>query len=366
MGAVTGAKRSSKVDAPGAMDAALALRQLLNPVRRNSMAGVSRRLVMAGVWPDGHGFSARLEAPHRLGTPVTWTRWRDRLEVWPFPDDPVLTALPELIGRGYQPLGHRLGRRATLGAPDGTHLLHLRPTRAAIGVFQSWLTIHEALEANGVTVAQLGPRESQVHTFRSQWVRGAPATEAPSDAGMSALGEVLSRVHAATAPPGLVAHGPGPALDSAVRQVAMAVHSGTAFTQWLERRLERWKLLSAARRHARALVHGDLHLGHVAWRESPVILDWDRAGPGDPEEDLGTLAANLFWRSGPAAAPEFAAFRGAYRAPGGSVNQVLFEYYARLALVKLLALKALSEPDQVRLRAGQEQWAEWPEAVAGW
>jgi len=367
-------KRSDGLDPSRTMDAALALRHLLNPMRRNSMPGGLRRLVVAGVWPDGHGFSARFEAPRRSGVPVSWARWRDGLEMWPFPDDPALPALPPLIEAGYQPIGHRLGRRATLGAADGSHLLHLRPGRSAAGVFNGWVAIHDTLSRAGVKVAQIGPHESRVHAMRSEWVRSEERSvrpderpsAGPSHAQMSALGETLGRAHAATPPSGLAPRGPGPALDSAVRQVGLAVHSGTAFTQWLERRLERWKLMGAPRRHARALVHGDLQLGHVAWADAPVILDWDRAGPGDPEEDLGNLAADLLWRWGPEAAPAFAAFRGAYRAPGGSVHQELFDYYARLSLVKLLSVRAMSEADQVRLRTGQEQWSGWPEAVATW
>src|SRR5262249_35151415 len=104
----------------------------------------------------------------------------------------------------------------------------------------------------------------------------------------------------------------------------------------------------------------------IAWQPAPTILDWERAGPGDPEEDLGQMAAHLFWKRGDAGAADFAAFRRGYGTPRDAMSQALFEYYARLSLVRLLAARSVSAPEQARLRAGQEQWARWPEVVAGW
>src|SRR5215475_4882927 len=93
------------------IDAALALRQMLHPLRRENLIGLSRRqLVVGAVWPDEHGFVARLETMRRPGVPAAWARWRNGIEVWQFPDDPELPALATLIERGYQILGHRLGR----------------------------------------------------------------------------------------------------------------------------------------------------------------------------------------------------------------------------------------------------------------
>jgi aminoglycoside phosphotransferase (APT) family kinase protein len=159
----------------------------------------------------------------------------------------------------------------------------------------------------------------------------------------------------------------GVALDSAVRRIAMASHSGSGFTQWLERRLDRWRLLGTAPRGARAaLVHGSFQLRHVVWAEKPVILGWDLAGIGDPEEDLGAMAARLYWDQGDQAAARFAALRRGYDSAGGTVDPELFEHYAGLAMVRVLAIHALREPDQARLRSGQDRWSAWPEVVKGW
>jgi aminoglycoside phosphotransferase (APT) family kinase protein len=382
-----GARRIGRsASAAGGQDPVVALRQLLNPTRRSWLPGLPRRrLALAAVWPDGRGFCARLESPRRPGAPVLWVRWRDGLEVWPFPEDPALPALEELVDRGYALLGHRLARRAALLAPDGSHVIYLRPARAAAATFERLRAVHGRLRGR-VPVAELGPEEPERHGLRAEYVRGdaaegagaeqrdgADATRlgAPPDGAAAArwsrLGEILARAHAAEPPPGLPPRGPAAALEAAVRQVGLAVHSGDGFTEWLERRFERWKLLGRpAGAPGAALVHGDLHPGQIVWRGAPVILDWERAGAGDPEEDLGNLAAHLHWRSGPGAAHWFAGLRASYQACGGRLSQPLFEHYARLALVRVLAVHALRAADRPRIQAGQSRWADWPETVARW
>ena len=349
------------------LDAGLALREVLHPTRRAAIAGLPRRhAVVAAVWPDGHGFSARLESPRRPGLPTAWVRWRDGLEVWRFPEDPALPTLPLMIEEGYELLGHRLGHRATLRSPDSEHVVHLRSPRSVQSDFQRWTAIHSALASAGVGVARVaeGP---ELHGFQVKFVRGETTGDLVNQARMSALGEVLARAHAVVTPPGLSMRGPAPLLDATVRQLGLAVQSRTRFTQWLERRLERWRLLGApVREPARALVHGGLFPRHIVWGQAPVLLDWDRAGPGDPEEDLGTLAARLYRESGAKAAAGFAAFRAGYATAGGRASQPLFEHYARLALVRWLAILSLRETDQSSLTARQEEWAAWPEVVGGW
>lgn len=346
------------------LDATLALRLLLNPVRRTSLPWLARGLVVASVWPEGQGFSARLEAPRVPGVPVVSARWRHELEIWPFPSDPALSSLAPLVERGYRPLSHRLGRRALLRSPeDPRRVLWIRAPRVAEAAYHRLAGIHGALELAGVPVARLGRFEPEVHGAEVEWIE----RQADASPDLTRLGAVLARVHATPPPPGLPSRGAGAALETTVRQLGMAIHSGTAFTQWLERRLERWRLLGATpRRSARALVHGDLQPGQVAWNGAPVILDWDRAGVGDPEEDLGNLAAHLFWETGPEAAQEFAAFRAGYTGAGGATKGPLFEFYARLGLVRLLAARALNETDQSQVSAGQKRWAQWPELVASW
>ncbi len=351
--------------APRLLDATLALRQILNPVRRSAVAGLGRRrLNLVAVCPDGRGFTARLEGLRRTGPPWVWVNWQDGFETWVFPADPALPALRTLVERGYSALGHRLGKRATLLAPDGSHVLYLRPVPCAPLIFERVRAIHSALTRAGVAVARLGPADWELGALRAAYL--APGTALDGEA-WAVLGATLARAHAVEPPPGLAPRDTGTALEAAVRQVGMAVHAGTAFTRWLERRFERWRLLGPApRRPGVALVHGDLRLERAAWHTPPVLLDWEDAGIGDPEEDLGAIAAHLYWRSGPGAAAAFAALRRGYHDAGGAVAQLPFEYYARLCLVHVLAIKALSELDQARIRSGRSQWTEWPEVVAGW
>jgi hypothetical protein len=348
------------------IDAALALRQMLNPLRRENLIGMSRRqLVVGAVWPDEHGFVARLESMRRPGIPAAWVRWRDGIEVWQFPDDPELPALAGLIDGGYEVLGHRLGRSATVRSREEPyHVIHLRPAATAEDTFRRWTSTHQALRDAGVSVAGLGPFAPELHGLRAEWIPSCRNGDPPDEPLMHALGAMLARAHAAAPPEGVEPRGIGAALDATVRQLAMATHSGSGFTQWLERRLDRWRLLGTAPKRSRAvLVHGSFQLRHISWAERPVLLGWDRAGLGDPEEDLGEMAARLYWESNGETPVLFAALRSGYASAGGVLCQELFERYASLAMVRVLALHALREPGQARLRSGQERWSAWPEVV---
>jgi hypothetical protein len=358
-------RRSALAETSRADDPALILRQLLNPIRRHVVPGIPRGYVVAGVWPEGRGFTARLDAIRRPGVPGVWARWREGLEVWPFPRDPQLAALPELLARGDLLVGHRLGRKATFASADGTHFLQLRSARSSAITLARSVAVHAALERQGVHCASIAA-DDRLPAIRSERVADSPPVDGAIAPAMGRLGETLARAHAASPPSGLPARGPGRELDATVRQVALAGHSRTTFTQWLERRLDRWKLLSPVVPHGTARVHGSLRLRHVARADPPVILDWHGAGPGDPEEDLGALAADLYWLRGSSARFEFAAFRSGYRQAGGGVDQPRFESYARLSLVRRLATQAMNEMDQRALRARSEEWSAWPEVVAGW
>jgi len=347
------------------IDAALALRQMLNPLRRENLIGMSRRQLLVGaVWPDDHGFVARLESMRRPGIPAAWVRWRDGIEVWQFPDDPELGALSRLIGEGYEILGHRLGRSATLRSSEPYHVIHLRPAASAEGTFRRWNEVHRALSEAGVPVPSLGSYEPELNGLKAEWIPSARNGDGPDDSLMQALGATLARAHATAPPAELETRGVGAALDATVRQLAMAAHSGSGFTQWLERRLDRWRLLGTAPKRSReVMVHGSFMLRHVVWAEQPVLVGWDRCAVGDPEEDLGEMAARLYWESNGEAIQLFAAVKDGYTSAGGTLCQELFEHYASLAIVRVLALQALREPGQTRLRSGQERWSAWPEAV---
>src|SRR5512134_466847 len=95
----------------------------------------------------------------------------------------------------------------------------------------------------------------------------------------------------------------------------------------------------AARSGGRAaLIHGDLHPGQVLVSDGPVLLDWERAGAGDPEEDLGNLAAHLCWRLGREAHAVCRSICCGYRSSGGAIEPSLLAWYARTALLRVLAL----------------------------
>jgi aminoglycoside phosphotransferase (APT) family kinase protein len=79
-----------------------------------------------------------------------------------------------------------------------------------------------------------------------------------------------------------------------------------------------------------------------------AILDWERAHRGDPEEDLGNLAAHLYWALEEGGRPAWDAVRCGYVAAGGELDPGLFAFHARLTLLRVLAIHSWRDLDRDR------------------
>ena len=347
-------------------EAAPALRKVLDPAERAEQLGLDWRLQVSAVWPVPHGFIVRLETQHMPGVPEVWVRWCGEFEIWPFPRDPELPALEALVEAGWSVLGHRLGQRATLRSADGLRVLHLRPAPSAARVFGRLEAVRASLASGRVPVVSQGSFSVGIRGLCVAHIASIPAT-AEDDSMWEEIGTVLARAHACEPPPGLRLLGPSAASDAVARQIGIASCSGSAFTRWLVRTLSQWLLIDPFSGGSRAaLVHGDFHPGHVIRRYPPVFLDWEQAGIGDPEQDLGNLAAHLYWERGVAGGAALAAVRRGYGEAGGIIERRLLEHYARLALIRVLAVRALRDSDRDRVRTSQAEWAAWPEVVRRW
>ncbi len=111
-----------------------------------------------------------------------------------------------------------------------------------------------------------------------------------------------------------------------------------------------------------SLIHRDLHPGQVVVNGGGVgFLDWDAAAWGEPELDLGNLAAHIMLddlqrRGRVSVAPErVEALRTGYRASRG-IDEARFGAYTSSALLRLATLERLADPG-VSLIA-------WPEMAA--
>jgi aminoglycoside phosphotransferase (APT) family kinase protein len=113
------------------------------------------------------------------------------------------------------------------------------------------------------------------------------------------------------------------------------------------------------------LVHGDLHPAQILAGEGIAILDWERAHRGDPEEDLGNLAAHLYWAGGDSARPAWRALALGYREAGGAFDPGRLAAYARLSLLRVLAVHAWRDRHRARaLETGR--WERWLEECEAW
>ncbi|WP_399054105.1 phosphotransferase family protein [Streptomyces evansiae] len=180
---------------------------------------------------------------------------------------------------------------------------------------------HPALA--GVLLPPLG---TLAHGLRliSCWPHGSPVDpHAPELAPWEDAAVLLARLHTVDplALPGPLPpmRGPVKAARAVARMRAAAPPRGSGLV------LRAWATLPAWARGevpgpARALCHGDLHLGqlvrhpapHGAWR----LIDIDDLGLGDPAWDLARPAA---WHGcGLLSAADWSTFLGAYRAAGGN------------------------------------------------
>jgi len=117
----------------------------------------------------------------------------------------------------------------------------------------------------------------------------------------ASLGTVLARIHATRPPrPDLGWLGPPPADPAAFRiRTYRAALDRLATPQPAIEWVLRWLERSRPEPHPPSLIHGDYRIGNimVADGKIAVVLDWEFADWGDPDEDVGWLCAHC-WRFG--------------------------------------------------------------------
>ncbi|MBO1331672.1 aminoglycoside phosphotransferase family protein [Streptomyces sp. VRA16 Mangrove soil] len=246
--------------------------------------------------------------------------------------------LPELRARA-RTAAHPTGIPCVCGAatladrPDGAVVRHGDTVAkahapgtdpAALGLRLA-VAAHPALK--GVLLAPLRPEVSPLQgrlvTF---WPYGTPVDpEHPEHAPWEAAGALLARLHTTPAhrlPPALPAmRGPRKAARALDRLRAEAPgHPAVEPVLAAWRTLPPWARAEAPYDHARALTHGDLHLGqlvrHPADSSTWLLIDVDDLGLGDPAWDLARPAA--WFACGLLPAEEWTRFLGAYQRTGGA------------------------------------------------
>ncbi|MEV3855684.1 aminoglycoside phosphotransferase family protein [Streptomyces sp. NPDC050095] len=179
----------------------------------------------------------------------------------------------------------------------------------------------------GVLLAPLRPAAAPLHgrlvTF---WPHGTPVDpDHPERAPWEAAGALLARLHTTPAgqlPPALPPmRGPVKAARALARLAATAPdHPAAAAVTGAWRTLPPWARAESPYDHARALCHGDLHLGqlvrHPAGSGPWLLIDVDDLGLGDPAWDLARPAA--WFACGLLAADDWTRFLTAYQQAGGA------------------------------------------------
>jgi len=340
--------------------------------RRESLDPAVVARVLVAVWPHGSGAAARFELPDDSGAPPVWLQVGSEIETWCFPNDPELRGLSPLWSTGrYRLAGHRLGRRAVLReARAGGRFLHFRAPHAGRAAYDRLLAIHAALASSGLAGASLPEWAPEIHGWRADPVEGSsldPCRNGPGS--LEALGRALAPVHATEAPRSLPELGFGDAACAAERQIELLRRAGVPLGSWLEAELGRatepWRARRANPPKRSALVHGDLHPAQILAGERIAILDWERAHRGDPEEDLGNFAAHLCWAGGESARPAWRALARGYRDAGGDFDPERLAGYARLSLLRVLAVHAWRDRDRARALE-TERWERCLEEGESW
>ncbi|MYW65072.1 phosphotransferase [Streptomyces sp. SID8379] len=178
-----------------------------------------------------------------------------------------------------------------------------------------------------VLLRPLRPTASPLHdrlvTF---WPYGTPVDpDRPEHAPWEAVGTLLARLHSTPThrlPPALPPmRGPLKAARALSRlRAAAPTHRAAAPILAAWRTLPPWARAEVPYDHARALCHGDLHLGQLvrhpddpaAWR----LIDVDDLGVGDPAWDLARPAA--WFACGLLPTEEWTRFLAAYQRTGGA------------------------------------------------
>ncbi len=345
------------------------LRDLLDPVTRHRTWGPARERSVSAVWPEGSGAMVRLEDGSGKPERSAWLRIADDIEAWEFPRDPALSSLAALWASGrYSLAGHRLGRRAALRARDGSGFLHLRRPGSYLETHARLVHVHQALHNAGVGTPQTLDLAPALHGWRAVTVCGtAIGTAGVGPGAWELLGRRLARVHATPCPAGLPEGGEARARAAAERQIGLVIRAETPFGQWLENTFGSWVPPRApeAAPTPDSLIHGDLHPAQILVGEGITILDWEWAKRGDPEEDLGNLAAHLYWGSGSEGRAAWDEFKRGYQAEGGRLLAKRFATYARGSLLRILAIHSWRDQGRARcLEVGR--WQEWEATCLSW
>ncbi|NEB78745.1 aminoglycoside phosphotransferase family protein, partial [Streptomyces sp. SID14478] len=157
------------------------------------------------------------------------------------------------------------------------------------------------------------------------WPYGTPVDpDRPHEAPWTAAAALLARLHATPTgqlPPALPPmRGPVKAARALSRLHTSAPdHPATEPVTRAWSTLPPWARAEAPYDHARALCHGDLHLGQLVRRPGTgnwLLIDVDDLGIGDPAWDLARPAA--WFACGLLPPDDWARFLGAYRQAGGA------------------------------------------------
>ncbi|MFI7385733.1 phosphotransferase [Streptomyces sp. NPDC049813] len=216
--------------------------------------------------------------------------------------------------------------------PDGTVVRHGATVAKAhapdtdAARLRQRLAVAAAPALAGVLLPPLRPEATRLHgrlvTF---WPHGTPVDpDRPQDAPWEAAATLLARLHATPAdgltdaplPP---MRGPVKAARALARLDASAPdHPAARPVRRAWRTLPPWARAEAPCDHARALCHGDLHLGQlVRGPAGPwLLIDIDDLGLGDPAWDLARPAA--WFACGLLAPDDWTRFLTAYRGAGGA------------------------------------------------
>lgn len=326
---------------------------------------------LAAVWPerprpDGPDVVvARFEDSMAPGSLLGWLRLSDRVEWFPFPQDPALPGLARRISSGAFALGgHRLGKRAALRALDGRGFLYLRPKNSLAQAYQTVVDAHLSLQKAGVVGARPLGLDHEGDGWWAESIPGRVIGVTDADAPRwRELGGMLASVHAVIEPGADTPVGFGASVNAARRQLRGFALGDPRMGGQLMSVLDR--VAAAIPANGRpAFVHGDLHRGQVVVGDRTVILDWERSRLGEAEEDLGNLAAHLVWECEIGWRVAWDAFVGGYRDGGGRFDPGTLWAYAKVALIRVLAVHGWRDAGRQRV-TDLARWASWFE-TRGW
>lgn len=345
------------------------LRGLLDPTRRLTMtAGTMQGPRLIAVWPDRDGAIARLEPGPRFSRAGRWVRMSPEPSILE-PDHDA--ALPSFGRRSREPgtrlLAHRVGCRALFAIqarPD--RLLALRPPSGVDRFAERLRIVSAALAGAGLAAPEILGREDTDGVWLSRLAGESMEPGQPSASLLTAMGIVMARIRA-LAPAGLPVRGAEHALAAATRQCDLVECADPELGGRLVQRLEHaWRRARAlgvsapTSEDGSMLVHGDLHPAQWLVRDgAPVLLDWEQAHLGQPEEDLGNFAAELEWWFGSGWETAWSCLLEGYLAAGGRANLNHTLWWRDVARVRILAVHSWRDGKRARVRTALASLPSW-------